>query len=46
VDITAQRVRKEISDLAQLSENVDKRANAALLGYITGMKDWTRGYQD
>jgi hypothetical protein len=46
VDITAQRVREEISDLAQLSEDVEKHANAALLGYITGMKDWTRGYQD
>jgi hypothetical protein len=44
--VTAQRVRKEISDLAQLSEDVEKHANATLLGYITGLKDWTRGYQD
>jgi hypothetical protein len=46
VDITARRVRAEISALARLSEAVEKRASAALLGYITGMKDWTRGYQD
>ena len=46
VDITAQRVRKEISGLARLSQEAEEHASAALLGYITGMKDWTRGYQD
>jgi hypothetical protein len=46
VDITAQRVRAEISAFARAAEAAEEHAGAALRGYITGMKDWTRGYQD
>jgi hypothetical protein len=46
VDITARRVRAEISAFARLAGAVEKHAGTALRGYVTGMKDWTRGYQD
>jgi Terpene synthase family 2, C-terminal metal binding len=46
INITAQRVRSEITAFAQLSETVEKRASHQLSGCITGLKDWMRGYQD
>jgi hypothetical protein len=46
VDITARRVRAEIDSFASQAAQVGKRAGAPLRGYLTGMKDWMRGYQD
>lgn len=46
VDMTARRVRSEIAAFARLAEEVDRRASVRLRGYLTGMKDWMRGYQD
>jgi hypothetical protein len=46
VDITARRVRSEISSFTHLSRQVESRATPALRGYITGMRDWMHGYQD
>jgi hypothetical protein len=46
VDITARRVRSEIDAFARLSETTEKHASPAAGGFIVGMKDWMRGYQD
>jgi hypothetical protein len=46
VDITAGRVRAEIDSFASLAAQVEKHASANLSGYLTGMRDWMRGYQD
>jgi hypothetical protein len=46
VDITAERVRTEITAFARLAKGVEHRASAQLAGYLTGLKDWMRGYQD
>ncbi len=46
IDITARRVRAEIDFFASLAGQVEKRASAHLRGYLVGMRDWMRGYQD
>jgi hypothetical protein len=46
IDITAHRVRSEITAFAQLSQTVERQASPQLSGCITGLKDWMRGYQD
>lgn len=46
IDITARRVRSEITAFARLAETVLMEASPQLSGYIDGMKYWMRGYQD
>jgi hypothetical protein len=46
IDITAGRVRSEIGAFTRLSAQVEGRASSQLRGYLTGVKDWMRGYQD
>ncbi|RJO70883.1 sesquiterpene cyclase [Nocardia panacis] len=46
VDTVADRVRAEIDHFAVLAERVRRSARTELCGYITGLQDWMRGYQD
>jgi hypothetical protein len=46
VDVAAHRVRSEISAFTELSEVVQRQASRQLSGYVVGLKDWVRGYQD
>jgi hypothetical protein len=46
VDRTAQRVRAEIDAFVRLADTVEDASDAALSGFIRGMKDWVRGYLD
>jgi hypothetical protein len=46
VDITACRVRAEVDSFSSLGAQVEERASDHLCGYLTGMRDWMRGYQD
>jgi Terpene synthase family 2, C-terminal metal binding len=46
VDITAGRVCAEIDSFASLAAQVEENASDRLRGYLTGMRDWMRGYQD
>lgn len=46
INLTAERVCSEIEAFSQLSQAVEARASRELSGYITGLKNWMRGYQD
>ncbi|WP_255751347.1 hypothetical protein [Amycolatopsis sp. FU40] len=46
VEATAGRVRAEIVAFSSLARPTRDWASPALAGYIEGMQDWMRGYQD
>jgi Terpene synthase family 2, C-terminal metal binding len=46
VDLTAERVRAEIAAFARFAETLEAEAGPQLSGFIRGLKDWMRGYQD
>lgn len=46
IDLTAERVRAEIEAFSRLSQAVEARASREMSGYIAGLKNWMRGYQD
>ena len=46
VDLVAQRVRGEIAAFTALAETVEPHAGTELRGFITGLRNWMRGYQD
>lgn len=46
VEATAERVRAEIAAFSRLAQTTRDWAGPAVAGYIDGMQDWMRGYQD
>jgi hypothetical protein len=46
VDRTADRVYAEIEAFTRLSQAVEAGASCEVSGFITGLKNWMRGYQD
>jgi hypothetical protein len=46
VDHTAARVQREIDQFVSLAASIEPGAGSLLRGFITGMKDWVRGYFD
>lgn len=46
VDYTADRVHAELASFQALAAHVEPLASRELRGFISGLRDWMRGYQD
>ncbi|MCP3163768.1 terpene synthase family protein [Myxococcus qinghaiensis] len=46
IDYTFEKVRAEIDAFQQEASQVEPHASKRLRGFITGMREWMRGYQD
>lgn len=46
VDFVAHRVRSEIASFQSLALTVEPHAGPEMRGFITGLRNWMRGYQD
>jgi hypothetical protein len=46
VDLVAHRVRAEIAAFQVLATSIERAASVQLRGFITGLRNWMRGYQD
>ncbi|NVJ26240.1 sesquiterpene cyclase [Myxococcus sp. AM011] len=46
IDYTARKVYEEIDAFQREASQVEPHASKELRGFITGMRDWMRGYQD
>jgi hypothetical protein len=46
VDLVAHRVRSEIAAFQLLAQTVEPHAGNEMRGFITGLRNWMRGYQD
>lgn len=46
VDLVAHRVRSEIASFQSLALTVEPHASPQMQGFVTGLRNWMRGYQD